>query len=871
MIKAYLIPPAFRLGKVPGQVPSKGRMRTLGQVQALSRMGARSGEGATNLTLGKLAGRPKRAATQGKDPFAMPGNLTEERLLAQDDPMLSPSSVVRNMGLDVTETATWTKFLEQTTSSANEAVFRKAVMEKLLESGWEGQMRKAVLARALTYWRTVQKVKLKKAAQADMFTVTEPAKKPEELPPAAKRTSSQQFYLGPRGGKWADVEHTIPWGGESGGLTGQQTLLSPVAKDVTRKEHESPVLKNIITRQGRAFSSYVKAATAARDQGDAKAETRAWAQAEKAARNVQAALVEMGKPEEAEDWDNYAKKAAHRKTVAFDKTKTKPGYYTYSEMHHRARALAEKALRYVLTDEGLQKALFIGPRGGKWADAKHTIPWKPPAGKKVHVVDMTGGDSLEAQAEPEVAPVKEKPAPELTIPEKPEKPEALEPGGKEWEERYVKPRRDAEARVKKTIAVGKEYGNERGEQFGAVLKEVAGELPYRVQWYDKRGLSGHSEVASLDAAAKLLIDDLGDGIQQAPGSFDKLAVLTPSRVLPSDWERVPKGEFKPEAVQAGQQVAVRVSWGAIQKYERLASGEFQKVDDPETTLTPEEFTRQVEVYRAQVAVQPEPKPKFEIKREPVTITGVWEEGENPELDITIPEKVKPKWAQHSKQKQTHLPEDPERMVQSVESGGMIRRHAEGGQHASVLMKVAPNQWARFYSSGRRELGNKIYTDEWAASQVETADEISIVPAPAKPKPKPAETFTIPEKPEEPVQAEKPTQKDLFRSEEKAMPETAQILTPDEVLQKADRRGPKQRFVDFYIQRAREREGKAGAGHLLTQAEVRVRAREELLQKAEEVPADVQERWRKMKYDKNRGMVRITMDARDQEGSLQNLL
>lgn len=28
-------------------------------------------------------------------------------------------------------------------------------------------------------------------------------------------------------------------------------------------------------------------------------------------------------------------------------------------------------------DSGIEKALFIGPRGGKWADEKHTIPWDP--------------------------------------------------------------------------------------------------------------------------------------------------------------------------------------------------------------------------------------------------------------------------------------------------------------------------------------------------------------------------------------------------------------------------------------------------------------------------------------------------------------
>lgn len=1018
MIKAYIVPPAYRLNRNPGQVPSKKRMRTLGQVQVLSRLGARSGEGANNLVLGKLAGRPERMAMQGKDPFAMPGNLTEERLLAQDDPMLSPGSVVAHMGLDATETAKWTKFLETTTAnSQNEVVFRKAVMEKLLESGWEGQMRKAVFARALSHWRTVQKARrfildlekgergprggniigrdkkgnpiygkdepgkvrpkrepvreprepttmtegmkltagmlvrgtyggkpfvgvvqavrqvetvrgssvqvgeatikvdkpatlagvygdsegrevlyavttekgeladsrfvegaagkvygydvegepildrkaadqrnagyqaalkgldefelrvwdhllkrktmvvtgehargverldptgkgkppgnaeereanqkatrqalqklwkrgmvsvksrtgetsvlvpdegwaytdqntdylrtklravakygasavgkytgkfkpredeqsrkseqffidLEKAGQAEMFTLTEPpAPKQEELASTAKRTTSQQFYMGPRGGKWADPEHTIPWGGESGGLAGQQTVLSPTAQDVTRKQHESPVLKDIVERQGRAFTKYLRASIKAREEGDNKAQVVALAQAEKAATNVQAALVELGETREATDWAGYAKKARHRKESV---------HYGYSIL---------RSERFLLMPDAFQKALFIGPRGGKWADAKHTIPWTPPKGKKVHVIDMTGKDGKVTKLEEPVE----------SMPEK---------DFEAYIEASTKERKEALAKVKKTLKVGAEYANAEGTQFGVLLKEVAGETPYRVQWYDKQGLSGHSEVGSEEKAAEMLLSDLGYGIEPSPGSFDKLAILTPSRVLPTGWEQIPKGEFKPETIQTGQQVAVRVSWGGIQKYERLASGEFQKVDAPDFKLSPEEFARQVEVYRAQVAVQPVevPKPTFEIKREPVTLEqlGVWEEGENPEPDITIPEKIKPKWGQHPKQKQAHLPEDPGGVVRAMVPGVMVRRHAEGGQHASVLLKVAENQWARFYVSGRRELGNKIYTDEWAASQVETADNISIV-SPPKPKAKPAETFTIPER------------------------------------------------------------------------------------------------------------------------------
>lgn len=51
----------------------------------------------------------------------------------------------------------------------------------------------------------------------------------------------------------------------------------------------------------------------------------------------------------------------------------------------------------------MKKGLYIGPRGGKWADPNHTIPWKPPAGRKIHVVDIT--QEPETPPEPKVSDV----------------------------------------------------------------------------------------------------------------------------------------------------------------------------------------------------------------------------------------------------------------------------------------------------------------------------------------------------------------------------------------------------------------------------------------------------------------------------------
>jgi ppGpp synthetase/RelA/SpoT-type nucleotidyltranferase len=48
--------------------------------------------------------------------------------------------------------------------------------------------------------------------------------------------------------------------------------------------------------------------------------------------------------------------------------------YTY-----HAPEPVKKSERFIFADPLLKAAVFIGPRGGKWLDPKHTIPWKPEA------------------------------------------------------------------------------------------------------------------------------------------------------------------------------------------------------------------------------------------------------------------------------------------------------------------------------------------------------------------------------------------------------------------------------------------------------------------------------------------------------------
>jgi hypothetical protein len=58
----------------------------------------------------------------------------------------------------------------------------------------------------------------------------------------------------------------------------------------------------------------------------------------------------------------------------YDRTRLMLNYpKQFSILHEAYRELLHPV---AALPEGLKKAMFIGPRGGKWADAKHTIPWK---------------------------------------------------------------------------------------------------------------------------------------------------------------------------------------------------------------------------------------------------------------------------------------------------------------------------------------------------------------------------------------------------------------------------------------------------------------------------------------------------------------
>jgi hypothetical protein len=113
-------------------------------------------------------------------------------------PVMSPRAAVDDLGLSKADQNSWTTFLGDVVGSANyEPAVRQQVMERLLQEDWDPSLRRVVLQRSVQLFRDMRKA---------VITV-------DEL--AALRKAGP--FIGPRGGKWKDAKHTIPWDGASGG------------------------------------------------------------------------------------------------------------------------------------------------------------------------------------------------------------------------------------------------------------------------------------------------------------------------------------------------------------------------------------------------------------------------------------------------------------------------------------------------------------------------------------------------------------------------------------------------------------------------------------------------------------------------------
>lgn len=147
----YVVPPQYRTQRTPGQVPSREAMQILRDAE-------------------KAPPSPK---------------LTAERLLSQDQPVLTPAGVLKGLGLDDAQEQGWRKFLGTFKGEATEIGARQSLMQKIQGDKLEPTLRNVLFQRAMSYYRS----RMQKSGtvtvdgqQCMVFTPTELAKAraPEE-------------------------------------------------------------------------------------------------------------------------------------------------------------------------------------------------------------------------------------------------------------------------------------------------------------------------------------------------------------------------------------------------------------------------------------------------------------------------------------------------------------------------------------------------------------------------------------------------------------------------------------------------------------------------------------------------------------------
>lgn len=124
--------------------------------------------------------------------------MTTARLLDSNKPMLRLAAIFEGLGLDPDAQASWQAMLGPVIEGAgDELSMRQAIYSVLRTQQADGALGSALLERALRYRRD----RLQKSRTVELVTVDDLLQKAGP-------------YVGPRGGKWADPQHTIPWGSE---------------------------------------------------------------------------------------------------------------------------------------------------------------------------------------------------------------------------------------------------------------------------------------------------------------------------------------------------------------------------------------------------------------------------------------------------------------------------------------------------------------------------------------------------------------------------------------------------------------------------------------------------------------------------------
>lgn len=141
---------------------------------------------------------------------AMPVALTVDRRLdTLAAPVLTTAAVTEGLGLDTTEAGLFQTYLRSIMGQAdNEAILRQQVLRYAVDHGYEPALRSALLARSMSCYAHTGKA----SGTAARIRARARGMTPDSTPRGSDLLKAGGGpFIGPRGGKWADAAHTIPW------------------------------------------------------------------------------------------------------------------------------------------------------------------------------------------------------------------------------------------------------------------------------------------------------------------------------------------------------------------------------------------------------------------------------------------------------------------------------------------------------------------------------------------------------------------------------------------------------------------------------------------------------------------------------------
>lgn len=250
------------------------------------------------------------------------------------------------------------------------------------------------------------------------FYAPTPKAETKKAKPALRKSGP---FIGPRGGKWADAKHTIPWKPDSVSVSttsadahsNQVDFLSQakMGGKVVGRLHYSVSMNGKTARISinKIEASVKRAGVASKLVGALAKEygykNIEWGMMTESGYALRTALdrkygfdreaaapkeidaeafgqkygkVLSAEPISASRQNVYVELTSQEKLGALKGAVAKLGGELVGVQEHEGTIWADVDLPMVLSKAGP----FVGPRGGKWADAKHTIPWTGEGGQK---------------------------------------------------------------------------------------------------------------------------------------------------------------------------------------------------------------------------------------------------------------------------------------------------------------------------------------------------------------------------------------------------------------------------------------------------------------------------------------------------------